>query len=241
MISRRSRRSTLTMRPLKSVGAPHFAAADQIGLLIQIDEQLDIVRHPAGERRRIEAEHQRHRHIGCLEIFGDRDRRIRAGRMADQDNGRGRAAIIRDDLAGEIAGRIHGVHGRLDAALLDARRQIVEAEREHLADQAAQQIDMARNAARRGARRGSRDRIDARAAASGDRQSKAQNRDDEIRAPAHPRSRWWRDWWLQPCFYPSFAGPGRGVLAIGVPRARSWPGARKRQHETAWQLARCHA
>jgi len=83
------------------------------------------------------------------------------------------------------------VHTRLDTALLDPRGKIVEAEREYLSDQAAQEIDVARYAADRSARCGGRDRVDRRAAASGNCQSEHKGRDDDIRAPAHPRSRWW--------------------------------------------------
>ena len=153
---------------------------------------LDIVRDPAGNRRRIETEHQRDRDVGRAQPLRDRDRGIRAGRMADQHHRRRRAAMLGDDLAREIAGRVHAVHAGIDAALPDPRRQIVEAGREHLADQTAQQIDVARNAARGRARRGGGDLVDDRAAASGERdqhqpEKRGEDRGDSIRTPAHPR------------------------------------------------------
>src|SRR5215203_1138432 len=109
-----------------------LTAADQIGLLVEIDEQLDIRRHATGERRRIETEHQRDRYGGASQILGHVDRRICAGGMTDQHDRRRRAAIACDDLTRKAARCVHGVHTRLDTALLDPRGKIVEAEREYL-------------------------------------------------------------------------------------------------------------
>ena len=116
----------------------------------------------------------------------DRDRGIGAGRMPDQHHRLGRAAVFRDDLAGEIAGRIHAVHAGIDAALLDPFGQIVEAGGEHLADQTAQQIDVAGNAASGRARRSGGILVDDRAAASGEQRQRQPDKRGEDRGDGHP-------------------------------------------------------
>ena len=69
----------------------HLAAADDVGALVEIDEQLDIARHRGGGAGRIEAEGQRPRHTDLLQPFRDGDGVVGAAGMPEQHD---RAAFL---------------------------------------------------------------------------------------------------------------------------------------------------